>query len=162
MYRFPRFLLAFLVVCLSALMYGQTTTLSAQASNNTAACAAAGSPSYCQAGFNGMSDSTGNVYNAAPGHISSMSLRSALYSGNNTDVFAYLMPWFCMNPGSSNTGPGFLCGQHIQVGYNSNDAATVNGQLTDLASGTHILYVQAVGKAGILVDHLSNAVKYVK
>ncbi len=111
----------------------QTTTYSNLTSNNTAACAAAGSPSYCQAGFNGMSDSTSGTYNAAPGNVSVATLQSLLYAGNSTMMFTYLMPWFCMNSGSTVTGStSVLCDSHIQVGYNSNDSATVNGQASDM------------------------------
>lgn len=78
-----------------------------------------------------MSDSAG-VYNAVSGAVSSVDIHSLLYGGNSTLMFAYVMPWFCMNAGSTTTGVGTLCQNHLQVGYNSNDAATVDGQAQDM------------------------------
>jgi hypothetical protein len=124
----PFLLCAFLL--LTATAFAQTTTLSAQTSNNTAACAAAGSPSYCKAGWSGLSDSVSGAYDPVPGNVSSASIRPLLYSGNTTMLFTYLMPWFCMS--SSGTGLGTLCNNHLQVGYNSNDSGTVNGQASDM------------------------------
>ncbi len=118
------------LVLLAATAFAQTTTLSAQTSNNTAACAAAGSPSYCQAAWSGMSDSSSGTYDPAPGNVAGGSIRSLLYAGNTSKLFTYVMPWFCMS--SSATGAGTLCQSHIQVGYNSNDSATVNGQASDM------------------------------
>lgn len=110
----------------------QTTSYSAETSNNTAACSAAGTPSYCQAGFTAMSDSASGVYNPVPGNVSTEDVHSLFYSGNTTRVFAYFQPWFCMQSGSTATGTGTLCNKHIQVGYTSNNSATVNGQLDDM------------------------------
>ncbi len=121
------------VVVLTCTAAAQTTTLSAQSSNNTAACSAAGSPSYCQAGFNGLADSTSGTYDAVPGNISNVDIHNLLYAGNTTLIYSYLMPWFCMQSGSTATGTGTLCQNHLQVGYNSNDASTVDGQIGDMA-----------------------------
>jgi hypothetical protein len=109
----------------------QTTTLDQETGNNTAACSAAGTPSYCSAGFTPMSDSASGVYNPAPGNVSTEDVHELLYSGTNTQLFTHYQPWFCMGSGSS-TGTGSSCGSHIQVGYNSADAGTVHGQINDM------------------------------
>jgi hypothetical protein len=127
-----------------------TTSLSQQTSNNTSGCASAGSPLYCQAGVSAMSDANG-TFNAAPGNVSKQDVHSLLYSGNSTKIFAYYMPWFCMNAGSSATGAGTNCQSHIQVGYNANDYNTVHGQLGDM---------QARGFDGVVVPYYSNDVIY--
>ncbi len=108
------------------------TTLTAQTANNTAACQSAGSPSYCQAGFTGMTDSATGTFNPAPGNVSLVNVHSLLYSGATTKMFAYYLPWFCMTSGSTTTGPGTSCDNHLQVGYTSNNSATVNGQVNDM------------------------------
>lgn len=80
-----------------------------------------------------MSDSHG-VFNSAPGHVSKIDVHTLLYPGATTKIFADFMPWYCMNPGSLATGAGTSCGGHIQIGYNGNDANTVNGQIADIQS----------------------------
>ena len=110
----------------------QTTTYSAQTSNNTAACSSAGSPAYCQAGFTAMSDSASGVYNPAPANVSTEDIHELFYTGATTRIFTYFQPWFCMQSGSTATGTGTLCNKHIQVGYTSYNSATVNGQLNDM------------------------------
>jgi hypothetical protein len=124
---------ALLSLCITAIhAAAQTTTYAAETSNNTAACSAAASPSYCKGGFTPMSDSASGVYNPAPGNVSAEDIHSLFYSGNTTRIFAYFQPWFCMQSGSTVTGTGTLCNKHVQVGYNSNDSATVNGQINDM------------------------------
>jgi hypothetical protein len=110
----------------------QTTTWSAITANNTAACASAGSPAYCQARFTGMSSETSGTYNPRPGNISDVDVHTLLDGGAFTKVFAYFQGWFCMAPGSTVTGNNTNCGNHVQVGYNSNDSATVAGQVADM------------------------------
>ncbi len=102
-----------------------------------------GSPSYCQGAFTGMSSASSGAYNPAPGNINTSSLGALLYSGNTTKIFAYFQPWFCMNPGSTATGAGTLCNGHRQVGYNSNDASTVAGQMQDMITR---------GFSGVIID----------
>jgi hypothetical protein len=108
------------------------TSLSTQTANNTAACAAAGSPSYCQAGWAGLSDSTSGVYDPVPGNVSPVDIHTLIPGGTATKVLAHFQPWFCMNAGSTSTGVGTSCGGHLQVGYNSNSTAVVNRQLYDM------------------------------
>jgi PKD repeat protein len=83
-----------------------TTTHTAETSNNTSAP-------------NGINASTRGY--AVSGNISKMPIRSLLYPGANTKVFAALMGWF----GKSS---------HIGVGYNSQDAAQVQKQVEDMQS----------------------------
>jgi hypothetical protein len=118
---------------LPILAQAQTKSLSAETSNNTSACSTAGSPLYCQAGFNGMSDANG-TFNPAPRNVSKLDVHSLLYSGNSTTMLAYYMPWFCMVAGSTATGAGTNCQSHIQVGYTANDANTIRGQMGDIQS----------------------------
>jgi PKD repeat protein len=83
-----------------------TTTLSAETANNTSA-----SSSF-------KSQSNGN---AAAGNVSKLSIRTLLYPGSTTKVYAAVMPWF----GRSD---------HMSVGYNSSDAGTISAQVTDMLS----------------------------
>src|SRR6059058_1828565 len=83
-----------------------TTTLAAETSNNTSAANKFGSQS------NG---------NSSSANISKVDTRWLLYSGATTKVYAHLLLWF----GGSN---------HMNVGYNSNDAGQVRRQITDMIS----------------------------
>ena len=126
-----RFCVVFAFVLLCPLAYS-ATSLSAQTANNTAACAATGSPSYCQAKWVGLSDSTSGTYDALPGNVSTVDIQSLIPGGSATKVLAHFQPWFCMNSGSTSTGVGTSCGGHLQVGYNSSDSYAINGQLNDM------------------------------
>ncbi len=83
-----------------------TTTLRELTANNTSA-----SSSY----------SPGISGNASPGNVSKLPLRSLLYSGATTRIYAHLMGWF--------GGPG-----HISVGYTSSDPAQIRSQIEDMIS----------------------------
>ena len=136
-----RFTVMFLAaICLSSLTQAQTT-LTGETSNNTSACSAASG--YCQGAFTGMSDSTSGTYNAVPGPVSHADMHTLEYSSATTALYVHFMPWFCMQPGSTATGPGTSCNGHIQVGYNSDDAATVKAQMSDM---------QARGLRGPIID----------
>ena len=82
------------------------TTLAAQTANNTSASNAVGA--YTN-------------QHAASGNVSKVPMRSLLYSGANTKVFAALMGWF----GKSG---------HISVGYSSQSATQVKKQVEDMQS----------------------------
>jgi hypothetical protein len=125
----PGFISVFLLLW-CPLAYSSTTLLG-QTSNNTAACVAAGSPAYCQAKWVGLSDSSG-IYDSLAGNVSTVNIHSLVPGGTATKVLAHFQPWFCMNAGSTITGVGTSCGSHLQVGYNSNNSATVNGQMNDM------------------------------
>ena len=83
-----------------------TTTLAVQTTNNTSAANSFANQS------NG---------NSGAANISKVDVHSLLYSGADTKVYAHLLLWF----GGSN---------HMNVGYNSNDAGQVHRQITDMIS----------------------------
>ena len=83
-----------------------TTTLSAETSNNTSASAS------FHAQTNG---------NAGAGNVSKSSIRSLLYPGSSTKIYAALMPWFGRT-------------DHMSVGYTSSDPAQINRQISDMRS----------------------------
>jgi hypothetical protein len=125
----------------AALVLAQTTTHTVETANNTSACSGVGLPgAYCQGAFIGVSSSASGTYDPAPANVSDVSLRQLLYSGSTTKVYAALMPWFtaCLSssmtyPVPSGTDFRHCNGNgHFEVGYNSNDAATVDAQISDL------------------------------
>src|SRR5207302_3879899 len=91
--------------------------------NNTSACSAGGTPSYCASAFSPMSDAVSGTYNPVPQNVSKEKMGELLYSGNDTMWIAHYQPWF--NTASTS---------HVQTGYNSNDVNTVNGQMNDMIS----------------------------
>src|ERR1700746_327838 len=102
-------------VCVAGNSVSPTTTLAAQTANNTRAA-------------NSFTNQTNA--NLAAGNISKVDVHSLLYSGADTKVYAHLLLWF---GGSS----------HMNVGYNSNDAAQVHRQITDMVSR---------GIQGVIID----------
>ena len=68
--------------------------------------------------------------NAAAGNISKLPIQSLLYSGATTKIYAHLVGWF----GASD---------HMNVGYQSDDANQVHRQVTDMMSR---------GIAGVIID----------
>ncbi len=88
------------------LVFAPTTTLTAEASNNTSAA-------------DGFQDqSNGNL---GAGNVSKMNLHTLLYPGSATKIYAQLMLWFG-DP------------KHMNVGYSSNDPAQVHRQVEDMIS----------------------------
>jgi PKD repeat protein len=83
-----------------------TTTLAAETGNNTSAAA----------GFSGQSN--GNIAGA---NVSKVATRTLLYPGSTSKIYAHFVPWF-----------GF--GDHVSVGYVSNDPAQVQKQVNDMVS----------------------------
>ncbi|HWR37789.1 MAG TPA: PKD domain-containing protein [Clostridia bacterium] len=83
-----------------------TTTLARETGNNTSA-----SSTF-------KTQSNGNI---APGNVSKMPISSLLYAGNRTKIYVHLMPWF----GTTS---------HMNVGYESADAAQVARQVADMQS----------------------------
>jgi hypothetical protein len=120
---------AFLLVCP---LVHSATSLSGQTNNNTAACATAGSPSYCQGAWTGLRDSTSGLYDALPGNVSQVNIHTLIPGGKASKVLAHFQPWFCMTAGSTATGVGTSCGGHLQVGYNSNNSSAINAQVNDM------------------------------
>lgn len=84
-----------------------TTTLAKETGPNTSAALS----------FTAQSD--GNI--AGTNNISKVPVRNLLYPGSTAKIYAQFLPWF-----------GF--GDHINVGYNSNDVLQVQKQVTDMAS----------------------------
>jgi hypothetical protein len=101
---FPTALLLFALLAQAQLP--TTTTLSQQTANNTSAA-----DSYT-------SQSDGNL---GAGNISKLPIRSLLYSGSTTKIYAHVEPWW----GS---------GSHINIGYSSQDPAQVHRQVQDMVS----------------------------
>lgn len=83
-----------------------STTLAQQTANNTSASNT----------FAGQSNG-----NAAAGNVSKLPIRSLLYPGSTTRIFAHVEPWW----GSSS---------HVNIGYNSQDPAQVHRQVQDMVS----------------------------
>lgn len=104
--------------------------------NNTSACYTTGG--YCLKPFQPMTNTNvmpaepADTYNIVPGNVNKSSLKNLFYSPTTTQatkdatkVFAHLLGWFCYS-----TDP--TCEGHVQVGYNSNDPATISAQITDM------------------------------
>ena len=72
----------------------------------------------------------GSKANVSPGNVSKLPIRSLLYKGSRTRIFARYMPWFG-DP------------KHRDVGYRSNDRGQVSRQVADMISR---------GIAGAIVD----------
>src|SRR5438128_11196438 len=83
-----------------------TTTLANETANNTS-------------GADSFTTQTNN--NPTPSNISKVPVRSLLYSGSTTKIYAHFMPWF----GGTN---------HMWVGYHSDDRVQVQKQVTDMMS----------------------------
>lgn len=98
--------LLFMLPAFGQLQVNPTTTLTVQTGNNTS-----GADAF-------VAQSNGN---AAPGNVSKISIRSLLYTGSTTKVYAHFMPWF----GRTN---------HMWVGYDSSDPAQVARQVNDMIS----------------------------
>ncbi len=83
-----------------------TTTLAQETGNNTSAAD----------GFAGQPNG-----NLPAGNISKVPIRSLLYPGAATKIYAHVLPWW----GSSS---------HVSIGYNSQDPAVVRRQVEDMIS----------------------------
>lgn len=92
-----------------------TTTLTAETSNNTSAANS----------FATLTDG-----NQGASNISKVSVRSLIYAGSNSPIYAHFMPWF----GGTN---------HMNVGYRSDDPTQVHKQVSDMLSR---------GISGMIID----------
>ena len=90
---------------ISAAQITQSSSMDCSASNNTSA-----SPKY-----------RGSRGNAPPSHVSKLPIRSLLYPGAQTRIYARYMPWFG-DP------------RHHDIGYRSDDAEQVARQVADMMS----------------------------
>src|SRR5579864_759630 len=100
------FIIASVVNGVAGTAFKSTTTLTAQTSNNTSAA-------------NTFTTQTNGNLGAT--NISKVSVHTLLYPGSTAKVYVHLMPWF-----------GY--GDHMNVGYTSDDATQVQRQVADLAS----------------------------
>jgi hypothetical protein len=101
--------IAFLVLsafCAAQINITPTTTLAIETGNNTSAANS----------FLAQSND-----NAGAGNVSKVSLRTLLYSGSTSKIYAQLLPWFGQP-------------QHMSVGYNSDDPAQMTRQVSDMLS----------------------------
>ena len=97
------------MVFISLVLHAQlpvTTTLAEQTANNTSAADA----------FTGQSNG-----NLGANNVSKLPIRSLLYSGSTTKIYAHVEPWW----GS---------GSHVDIGYSSQDPAQVHRQVQDMVS----------------------------
>ena len=107
------------------LIQGSGITYPSETGNNTSACSAVGTPSYCNEAFPGFSTNSTNtgaqtvVVDPPPSHVSNVSLHNWMYSGWTGKMICEYQPWF------DNVSP---FNGHKDVGYNENDSATVQGQ----------------------------------
>ncbi|HLJ28511.1 MAG TPA: PKD domain-containing protein [Candidatus Angelobacter sp.] len=111
MRRYGQILLCSLVLSFSLTSFAgttfkATTTLTAETANNTSAA-----NSF-------LSQSNGNLGAA---NISKMPIRNLLFPGSTAKIYVHLMPWF-----------GF--GDHMNVGYSSDDPVQVQRQVNDMVS----------------------------
>lgn len=116
---------------LGAAPAAQAQTLSSLTGNNTAACPASGTlPTQCTTTFTGQVDTRTGVatpeYDRPAGNVSGDDIHSYLTDGTATKIYANFMLGFCEKAGST------YCDNNVQVGYTSNDSATVAAQAEDL------------------------------
>jgi hypothetical protein len=104
---------------------GTTVTLPVETGNNTSACSADGTPSYCNEAFPGFKTNPNNTsaqtqtVDPQPGHVSAEKLSALMYSGFTGKFLCEYQPWF------DNVSP---YNGHKDIGYDENMAATVEGQ----------------------------------
>ena len=109
-----------------------TTTLAAETGNNTSAADS----------FVAQTNGNGNA-----GNVSKVAIRSLLYTGSTTKVFAHLVAWF--------GGSG-----HMNVGYRSDDPAQVHRQVEDMISrGIQGAIIDWYGAGNSTVNNASMLVK---
>lgn len=102
-----------------------TTTLQAEIGNNTSAA-----DSF-------LTQTSGNV---GAGNVSKVPIRSLLYSGSNTKIYATWLGWFGKK-------------DHMSVGYNSADAGQVHRQVQDMISrGIQGAIAAWYGEANTIID----------
>ena len=91
---------------LAGTQFKATTTLASETGNNTSAA-----DSF-------VSQTNGNI---GATNISKMPTRGLIYAGSTSKIYAHFLPWF-----------GF--GDHMKVGYTSNDVLQVQKQVNDMVS----------------------------
>jgi hypothetical protein len=144
-------------LCLCPFLWGimvvsahcQTTTVTAESSNNTSA-------SSTFAGFTDFrtNDSTTtpivtlgspletNPFDPAPRNISKVNVHSLMYPGFNGKILVETQTWFCSsanntfsrNYSSQNSHSFSQCNEHLAVGYDSDDGTHANAAIDDTFS----------------------------
>lgn len=104
--RFILFAILFSGLASAGTKFQATTTLAAETGNNTSAADTF------------IAQTNGNIGST---NISKMATRNLLYPGSTAKIYAHFMPWF-----------GF--GDHMNIGYKSNDLAQVQKQVNDMVS----------------------------
>jgi hypothetical protein len=123
------------LMCAAVLSAQTTSTLTVQTANNTSACSAVGTPSYCFL-VPDLTTQTANAHaqtkNLTPvGNVSQRSIKGDyLYSGATTRLIAAYQPWFGPESGTEPCYPYLSGGDiteslHPCTGYNENTAAVV-------------------------------------
>jgi hypothetical protein len=108
-----------------------TTTLSAETGNNTSAADS----------FRGSSNG-----NLGAGNVSKVDVRSLLYSGASTGIYAHYMPWFGVS-------------YHMNTGYSETDASQAARQVNDMISrGIQGVIVDWYGKDAAFEDQATETI----
>jgi hypothetical protein len=142
--------LTLVFVCFAAthLSYAQSITLQSETSNDTSACSADGTPSYCNASIGTLNTSSANqgagaettTVDAIPGHVSSVQIGKLMNTTSQNwtgKVLCEYQPWFYNEPPYNN---------HIDIGYNENNQSTVTAQDSDMISrGCNINFIDFYG-----------------
>src|ERR1700685_4499497 len=122
-----------------AFVHAQTTTLTLEKANNTSACAANGSPSYCvvpqgEQPALPLSTSTNNqtdgaqttIADAFPGHVSTVAVGQLMNTSAQNwagKVLCEYQPWFSLQTGYNG---------HIDIDYDENPDNTQNPYLSSV------------------------------
>jgi len=143
---------ALLFVCLVAVQVGnaQSITWLSETSNNTSACSAVGSPSYCAEALPPQVTSPANqqagaqttTIDAFPGHVSSVQIGQLMNTTAQNwtgKVLCEYQPWFSTQSQINYNG-------HIEIGYDENNKDTVAMQDSDMISrGCNINFIDFYG-----------------
>ena len=117
-----------------------TTTYDEQTQNNTATCVdgSATSPTDCTGTFPGQIDTvTPDVetplFDTPGGNVSTEDIHRLLYPGSTTKVFAHMMLGFCTPADGSSSPTVPRCNSNVLTNYTSNNDATAEAQIADVA-----------------------------
>src|SRR5579863_6855905 len=139
-------------VCLAAVQVtnAQSITWESETSNNTSACSATGTPTYCAMALPPQDTSSANqqagaqttVIDAFPEHVSSVQIGQLMNTTSQNwtgKVLCEYQPWFSTDPNTNYNG-------HIPIGYDENNLATVAAQDSDMISrGCNINFIDFYG-----------------
>ncbi len=126
-----------------------TTSLNSETANNTSACFANNSPTYCNEALPNLTTSSANqsagaetlTVDAFPEHISTISVKRLMYKNWSGQLICEYQPWF-NNTGSLNG--------HIDIGYDENTLKTVTNQdSTMITRGCNISLIDFYGQKDV-------------